>query len=161
MSIQSVFRAEPQVQELTEQMKPTPSGEYEVFMPDLIEGEDQVYTLMLGLPARPAGEFREGQIKLQGLDTSPYDLVVGRTNEPAKLRELESCAEITFRPDKGKEDSAGCSDGQQGSTRGDEEDYGILPSQPRKNPPNVYQAHRGPSECYQTSYLDTKNRPRN
>jgi hypothetical protein len=96
MAVGAVFRAEPQIQELTEQMKTNAAGEFEVFMPDLVEGEDQVYSMMLTLPARPQGEFRECVVKFTGIDYSPFNLMVGRASSPADLREVDPQPRLLF-----------------------------------------------------------------
>lgn len=96
MAIGAIFKAEPQIQEMTEQMKTNAAGEFEMFMPDLVEGEDQVYSMMVTLPPRPQGEYREAQVKFAGIEYPPFNLMVGRASSPAELREVDPQPRLLF-----------------------------------------------------------------
>lgn len=95
-SLNGIFRVEPQIQDLTNQVKMTKDGEYEVIMPDIIADEDQSYAMMLGLPARAEGEYREGRIHFQSLDYQPYDIVVGRSTQPTSLGEIDPAPRLIY-----------------------------------------------------------------
>jgi hypothetical protein len=95
-SLNGIFRIEPQIQDLTNQVKLTEDGESEVIMPDIIADEDQSYAMMLGLPARAEGEYREGRIRFQGFDYQPYDIAVGRSTQPASLGEIDPAPRLIY-----------------------------------------------------------------
>ncbi len=91
-----IYRVEPQIQELTGQLKQTESGELEAFMPDLVADEDQQYAMMIAMPARPEGDYREARIRFIGFDYSPYDVVVGRSSQPNSNVEADPAPRLLY-----------------------------------------------------------------
>jgi len=91
-----IYRADPQIQELTSDVKMKENGEMEVFMPDLVADEDQVYVMMFELPSKQEGEYREARIRFQGIDHPPLDLIVTRTSQPGAGAESDPAPRLLY-----------------------------------------------------------------